>query len=1070
MKWLYLSFIFLPAFTFGSNIKWKSERINLGKQYPDTYFEFDLSSAIDNPNGETVKFSFLGAPKWMLIRDNILCGKPSYSDVGPYYGILLIAESNSGAFETTEGYGEVIKTIRPPKWKSEKNLLEEAMEDIVYSTYLNEYIDNPDSLPISFYFLDKNFPKWLNLTPSGTLFGIPKRTDVGNYSFKVACEYNLNESKVSVEGTLVINVKWANKLPVWKNKSIFLGQTNQGQYFEKNLKTFVDDPDLDLGDILTFEKINGANWLEVDKKGKLYGTPNASDVGENQFIIRVSDLSKSSDDCLVTIKVLKVNSLPVIYSDIKFDLKEREEFNEDLNQKKYVFDADGDSLKFSLITKEEWISLKEDGKLELRPKHSNIGTRIIEFLVKDFEVEVRGSFIVSVKRDPRPPVWLENPVVFSAIQNENFETSISLKAKELDGVPLRFTKVSGPNWLTVKGDGTLFGLPTTIGKDTFVIVAENDLIGTEGTLIIEIKQANRPPRWKQDPIILGSIEKDSKLDFELSQLAVDDDGDNIIFKIIKAPTWFNIDGSKLTGIPTELGDFSAVISACDLLYCSQAGVVGKVVLPNRPPIVHKEKLSFSVKERDALSVLLSNPMYVEDPDKDTLKFSLEGSFDWINLSENGLIIFRPPHSKLGNHPIGFKVNDGNHIVSATMSLEVLPDPRPPIWLEDPIHFTATRGNKFEENIALKVKELDMNEVVFSLKSGPSWLSVSSNGLISGIPKSENEGKNEFVISASSSGGISYATLIIDVKKELKIIKLDDKKAPLVSELLWIIDSSPKTNSFLKSLEEAVDSLNKYFKTINHSSLILSSRDFSGVPAKSYLGDLFVIRGDNFSYLFKERINMIWTNEKLNSPTWSLTQFIENSNIHEYLVKENFLLSFVPMEIIIFTGDKDSFNIISKGTDYENKDFKYYKDEFVAFWSGKNKPVTISSIDLRCPPVTLSNPYEEIYAFLSLSTFGTYYYQTSSCDDRIVSAILSIGESIALRSSIYSNKEVTLDKIPGDLNRIKVTLHSSDSYELEGNRGYSTDMWRYSGETNSIRLFWHNIRYLVVKGSELIIEY
>jgi len=200
MKWLYLSFIFLPAFTFGSNIKWKSERINLGKQYPDTYFEFDLSSAIDNPNGETVKFSFLGAPKWMLIRDNILCGKPSYSDVGPYYGILLIAESNSGAFETTEGYGEVIKTIRPPKWKSEKNLLEEAMEDIVYSTYLNEYIDNPDSLPISFYFLDKNFPKWLNLTPSGTLFGIPKRTDVGNYSFKVACEYNLNESKVSVEG------------------------------------------------------------------------------------------------------------------------------------------------------------------------------------------------------------------------------------------------------------------------------------------------------------------------------------------------------------------------------------------------------------------------------------------------------------------------------------------------------------------------------------------------------------------------------------------------------------------------------------------------------------------------------------------------------------------------------------------------------------------------------------------------------------------------------------------------------------------------------------------------------
>ena len=50
-------------------------------------------------------------------------------------------------------------------------------------------------------------------------------------------------------------------------------------------------PNLPQGDAITFEKTDGPPWLMVDPDGTLSGMPEAGDVGENSFTVRVTDIA-----------------------------------------------------------------------------------------------------------------------------------------------------------------------------------------------------------------------------------------------------------------------------------------------------------------------------------------------------------------------------------------------------------------------------------------------------------------------------------------------------------------------------------------------------------------------------------------------------------------------------------------------------------------------------------------------------------------------------------------------------------------------------------------------------------
>ena len=94
---------------------------------------------------------------------------------------------------------------------------------------------------------------------------------------------------------------------------------------------------------------------------------------------------------------------------------------------------------------------------------------------------------VSVIPDWRP-VFDTDPVVMPGIMaGQAFSGTLALSAVDLNGAPLTFAKVSGPDWLNVAADGALSGTPLSAdeGTNSFVVSATDpgSLSGTATALI-----------------------------------------------------------------------------------------------------------------------------------------------------------------------------------------------------------------------------------------------------------------------------------------------------------------------------------------------------------------------------------------------------------------------------------------------------------------------------------------------------------------------------------------------------------------------------------------------------------
>jgi hypothetical protein len=77
-----------------------------------------------------------------------------------------------------------------------------------------------------------------------------------------------------------------------------------GQVYSASIATNASDPDL--GDLLTFAKISGPNWLTVAGNGSLSGIPLSTNSGLNSFEVSVADLGGLSTNATLFINVTAV--------------------------------------------------------------------------------------------------------------------------------------------------------------------------------------------------------------------------------------------------------------------------------------------------------------------------------------------------------------------------------------------------------------------------------------------------------------------------------------------------------------------------------------------------------------------------------------------------------------------------------------------------------------------------------------------------------------------------------------------------------------------------------------------
>ena len=87
----------------------------------------------------------------------------------------------------------------------------------------------------------------------------------------------------------------------------------------------------------------------------------------------------------------------------------------------------------------------------------------------------------------------------------------------------------------------------------------------------------------------------------------------------------------------------------------------------------------------------------------------------------------------------------------------------PIFTSNPvIEANAVQGSPYSSTLADNAADADGDPLTFSKISGPAWLTVSTNGSLSGIPGGGDLGTNNWTVQVSDGASSTNATLQIIV--------------------------------------------------------------------------------------------------------------------------------------------------------------------------------------------------------------------------------------------------------------------------------------------------------------------
>ncbi len=215
-------------------------------------------------------------------------------------------------------------------------------------------------------------------------------------------------------------------------------------------------------------------------------------------------------------------------------------------------DKDGDTLKFSIENKPEWLNFdKKTGKLSGTPTEDDIGTtpNVVISVSDGNKTDILDKFSITVNPDTRPTISGAPPTIVT-VGTPYIFTPI---AEDKDGDTLEFSIENQPKWLTFnQGTGKLSGTPNNndIGTTPNIVISVSDGNKTDilDNFSITVNPDTRPTISGAPPTIVtvGTL-------YIFTPIAEDPNGDTLEFSIENPPKWldFNETTGKLSGTPNN---------------------------------------------------------------------------------------------------------------------------------------------------------------------------------------------------------------------------------------------------------------------------------------------------------------------------------------------------------------------------------------------------------------------------------------------------------------------------------------------------------------------------------------
>ncbi|BCX49356.1 Ig-like domain-containing protein [Haloferula helveola] len=376
--------------------------------------------------------------------------------------------------------------------------------------------------------------------------------------------------------------------------------------------------------------------------------------------------------------------------------------------------------------------------------------------VRIYERELIQAEIAEVIN--RAPFFTADPIpVAAASENTAYSDSLAGWVFDTDaGESLSFSKVAGPDWLTVDPAGGLSGTPTPedVGSNAFTVqVTDSAGASAVSALTIEVANLNDPPSFNSDPVILAGAIEDSPYSQTLDGTASDlDPGDTLLFSKLSGPAWLTVDpDGEVSGLPAngDVGLSSFQIEVTDSQGASDTATLEiSVINTNDPPSFNVDPVTGPTATQ-GVSYAADLDGTVDDVDAgDTLEFSKVSGPAWLVVNPDGSLDGTPGPGDVGLNSFTIEATDSGSLSdSATLEITVQNVNDPPAFSADPIDAAdATEDSPYSGSLAALASDPDAgDELTFLKVSGPAWLNVGPDGALSGTPVEADIGANSFVV-------------------------------------------------------------------------------------------------------------------------------------------------------------------------------------------------------------------------------------------------------------------------------------------------------------------------------------
>jgi uncharacterized repeat protein (TIGR03803 family) len=360
-------------------------------------YSSSISTFAIAPAGDALTFARVSGPAWLNVATNgALSGAAPPSSIGTNLFVVSLTDSNG----VTAPANLVISVIPDPPPSFIFNPFAEswAYVDEAYSAAIATNATDPEIGQGDILTFGKiSGPSWLNVAANGILSGTPEDLNAGSNTFVVSVT---NLGGASSTATLSIIVDGG---PSFTPQDFTKPAATAGLAYSGTIAGNATDPDLAIGDTLTFYMVTGPDWLTVADNGALSGTPSSLNLGVNNFLVLAVDAGELSAIGTMSIMVNPANP-PVFLAN---PFAEPPVAAGNAYAATIATNASdpnfGAVLTFSKFSGPPWLNVAANGGLSGTPVSTNAGNNF--FIVEVADATGLSSYaVMSINVTPAAPI------------------------------------------------------------------------------------------------------------------------------------------------------------------------------------------------------------------------------------------------------------------------------------------------------------------------------------------------------------------------------------------------------------------------------------------------------------------------------------------------------------------------------------------------------------------------------------------------------------------------------------------------------------------------------------------